>query len=238
MFKEILSDAAQKFGIAFTDRQLERFEIFYRLIVDWNTKINLTAITDEKDFVVKHVIDSLSVWDENKFADVKSLCDVGTGAGFPAIPLKIFKPNLNVTLIDSLTKRVEFLKKVTAALELDNVTCLHGRAEDLARDKNLREHFDLVTARAVARLNVLAEYCLPFAKIGGTFAAMKGKVFREEIDEAKTAIKILGGGNVTFTEKILPDLPDVRAVIYIDKKISTPKNFPRRAGTPSKNPLI
>ena len=238
MFKEILSDAAQKFGIALNDVQLEQFEIFYKLIVDWNTKINLTAITDEKDFVVKHVIDSLSVWDENKFADVKSLCDVGTGAGFPAIPLKIFKPNLNVTLIDSLTKRVEFLKKVTAALELDNVTCLHGRAEDLARDKNLREHFDLVTARAVARLNVLAEYCLPFAKIGGTFAAMKGKVFREEIDEAKTAIKILGGGNVTFTEKILPDLPDVRAVIYIDKKISTPKNFPRRAGTPSKNPLI
>ncbi len=237
MFREILNDAAQKFGVALTERQLEQFEIFYKLIVDWNAKINLTAIVDEKDFAVKHVIDSLSVWDENKFAAVKNLCDVGTGAGFPAVPLKIFKPHLEITLIDSLTKRVEFLKKVTAELELDAVTCLHGRAEDLAHDKNLREHFDLVTARAVARLNVLAEYCLPFTKIGGTFAAMKGKIFREEIDEAQKAIKILGGGNVTFTEKNLPDLPDVRAVIYVDKKKSTQKNFPRRAGTPSKNPL-
>ena len=237
MFREILNDVAQKFGLALTERQIEQFEIFYKLIVDWNKKINLTAIVDEKNFAVKHVIDSISVWDENKFAAVKNLCDVGTGAGFPAIPLKIFKPHLEITLIDSLTKRVDFLKKVTAALEFDDVTCLHGRAEDLAHDKNLREHFDLVTARAVARLNVLAEYCLPFTKIGGTFAAMKGKVFREEIDEAQKAIKILGGGNVTFTEKNLPDLPDVRAVIYVDKKKSTQKNFPRRAGTPSKNPL-
>lgn len=237
MFREILNDAAQKFGVALIERQLEQFEIFYKLIVDWNAKINLTAIVDEKDFAVKHVIDSLSVWDENKFAAVKNLCDVGTGAGFPAVPLKIFKPHLEITLIDSLTKRVEFLKKVTAELELDAVTCMHGRAEDLAHDKNLREHFDLVTARAVARLNVLAEYCLPFVKIGGTFAAMKGKIFREEIDEAQKAIKILGGGNVTSAEKNLPDLPDVRAVIYVDKKKSTQKNFPRRAGTPSKNPL-
>ncbi|MBQ6975711.1 MAG: 16S rRNA (guanine(527)-N(7))-methyltransferase RsmG, partial [Selenomonadaceae bacterium] len=186
---------------------------------------------------VKHVIDSLTVWDENKFADVKNFVDVGTGAGFPAIPLKIFKPNLEVTLIDSLNKRVEFLKKVVAELQLKNVTCLHGRAEDFAREKNLREKFDLVTSRAVARLNILAEYCLPFVKVGGTFAALKGKIFREEIAEAESAIKILGGGNVTFTEKILPNLPDVRAVIYVDKKISTPKKFPRKAGTPAKNPL-
>ena len=237
MFQEILCDAAQKFGVNFTERQLAQFEIFYNLIVDWNTKINLTAIVDEKDFAVKHVIDSLTVWDENKFADVKNFVDVGTGAGFPAIPLKIFKPNLEVTLIDSLNKRVEFLKKVVAELQLKNVTCLHGRAEDFAREKNLREKFDLVTSRAVARLNILAEYCLPFVKVGGTFAALKGKIFREEIAEAESAIKILGGGNVTFTEKILPNLPDVRAVIYVDKKISTPKKFPRKAGTPAKNPL-
>ena len=237
MFQEILCDAAQKFGVNFTERQLAQFEIFYNLIVDWNTKINLTAIVDAKDFAVKHVIDSLTVWDENKFADVKNFVDVGTGAGFPAIPLKIFKPNLEVTLIDSLNKRVEFLKKVVAELQLKNVTCLHGRAEDFAREKNLREKFDLVTSRAVARLNILAEYCLPFVKVGGTFAALKGKIFREEIAEAESAIKILGGGNVTFTEKILPNLPDVRAVIYVDKKISTPKKFPRKAGTPAKNPL-
>jgi len=237
MFQEILRDAAQKFGVNFTERQLAQFEIFYNLIVDWNTKINLTAITDAKDFAVKHVIDSLTVWDEEKFSNAKNLCDVGTGAGFPAIPLKIFKPNLEVTLIDSLNKRVEFLKKVVAELQLKNVTCLHGRAEDFAREKNLREKFDLVTARAVARLNVLAEYCLPFVKVGGKFAALKGKIFREEIAESENAIKILGGENINVAEKILPDLPDVRAVIYVDKKKSTPKKFPRKAGTPAKNPL-
>lgn len=237
MFRKILFEVTKNFGLELNDGQLEQFEIFYNLVVDWNTKINLTAIVDAKDFAVKHVIDSLTVWDENKFADVKNFVDVGTGAGFPAIPLKIFKPNLEVTLIDSLSKRVEFLKKVVAELKLDNVTCLHGRAEDLARDKNLREKFDLVTSRAVARLNILAEYCLPFVKVGGTFAALKGKIFREEIAEAEPAIKILGGDNITFTEKILPDLPDVRAVIYVDKKKSTPKKFPRKAGTPAKNPL-
>ena len=237
MFREILIDAAKKFGLTFNDRQLEQFEIFYRMVVDWNTKINLTTLVDEKDFAIKHVIDSLTVWDEKKFAHAKNFADVGTGAGFPAIPLKIFQPNLEVALIDSLNKRVEFLKKVVAELKLDGVEIFHGRAEDLAHEKILRERFDLVTARAVAKLNVLAEYCLPFVKVGGTFAALKGKIFREEIDESKSAIKILGGGNVTCVEKFLPDLPDARTIIYVDKKISTQKKFPRKAGTPTKNPL-
>ena len=237
MFRENLIDAANKFGVAFNERQLNQFEIFYNAVIDYNSKVNLTTITDEKDFAVKHVIDSLTVWDK-KFANVKNLCDVGTGAGFPAIPLKIFQPQLKVTLIDSLNKRVDFLKNVTAELKLDNVTCIHGRAEDLAHEKNLREKFDLVTARAVARLNALVEYCLPFVKIGGTFAALKGKVYRDELDESATAIKILGGGNVEVAEKILPDLPDIRAVIYVDKKFPTPENFPRKAGTPSKNPIL
>ena len=237
MFREILNDAAQKFGVTFNERQLNQFEIFYKAVVDCNEKINLTAIVGEKDFAVKHIIDSLTVWDE-KFSSAKNLCDVGTGAGFPAIPLKIFQPQIEITLIDSLAKRVDFLKKITAELQLDGVNCLHGRAEDFAREKNLRGKFDIVTARAVARLNVLAEYCLPFVKIGGTFTALKGKIFREEINKAERAIKILGGGNITVAEKILPDLPDIRAVIYVDKKIATPKNFPRRAGIPSKNPLI
>ena len=236
MFRENLIDAAKKFGVTFDERQLNQFEIFYNAVIDYNEKVNLTTITDEKNFAVKHVIDSLTVWNK-KFDAAKNLCDVGTGAGFPAIPLKIFRPQLKITLIDSLNKRVEFLKNVTTKLELDNVTCLHGRAEDLAHEKNLREKFDLVTARAVSRLNSLAEYCLPFVKIGGTFAALKGKVYRDELDEAVNAIKILGGGNVTVDEKTLPDLPDVRAVIYVDKKISTPKKFPRKAGIPAKNPI-
>ena len=233
MFKEILSQY-----INLRDKQLNQFQKFYEMVIDWNTKINLTAITDEKEFAIKHVVDSLTLWDEEKFANVKKILDVGTGAGFPAIPIKIFKPNVEIVLLDSLSKRVEFLKKVAAELNLENVTCIHGRAEDLARQNNFRESFDLVTARAVARLNIIAEYCLPFVKVGGTFAALKGRQFLEEAAEAEKAVKILGGGKIICAEKILPEISDARAVIYIDKKISTPKKFPRKAGTPAKNPLL
>ena len=224
--------------ISLTEKQLSQFQKFYELVIDWNTKINLTAITDEKEFAIKHVIDSLTLWDEEKFSSVKKVLDVGTGAGFPAIPIKIFKPNIEIFLLDSLAKRVEFLKTVVNKLNLDGVTCIHGRAEDLARQKNFRESFDLVTARAVARLNIISEYCLPFVKIGGTFAAMKGKNFSDEVAEAENAVKILGGGKIICVEKNLPEIPDARAVIYIDKKKSTPKNFPRKAGTPTKNPIV
>ena len=233
MFSEILSNYIQ-----LTEKQLVQFQKFYEMVIDWNTKINLTAITDEKEFAIKHVMDSLSLWDEEKFSDVKKILDVGTGAGFPAIPIKIFKPNVEIFLMDSLNKRVEFLKKVIAELNLENVTCIHGRAEDFARKKNFRESFDLVTVRAVARLNIISEYCLPFVKIGGTFAALKGKQFQDEVAEAANAVKILGGGKIICAEKHLPEIPDVRAVIYIDKKKTTPKNFPRKAGTPTKNPLM
>ena len=154
--------------------------------------------------------------------------DVGTGAGFPAVPLKIFRPQIKFCLIDSLNKRVEFLKKVVAELELDGVEIFHGRAEELSRQKIFREQFDAVTSRAVARLNVLAEYCLPFVKVGGIFVALKGKNFREELDEARAAIKILGGGEIFVHEKNLPTLNDSRAVIYVRKKFSTPEKFPRR----------
>ena len=233
MFRETLS----KYAAELTAEQLDKFEIFYNMVVEWNEKINLTAITEEKDFAIKHVIDSLTLWDEKKFADVKNFIDVGTGAGFPAVPIKIFKPNLEVVLLDSLAKRVEFLKKVCAELNLEKIIFLHGRAEDFAKQKNFREQFDLVTARAVARLNVISEYCLPFAKIGGTFAAMKGKNFSEEFSEAKSAVKILGGGEINFVEKNLPEISDKRAIIYIKKVRPTPKKFPRKAGTPVKSPL-
>jgi len=238
MFREILSESAKKFSVELSEIQLEQFEIFYKLVVQWNEKINLTAITDEKDFAVKHIIDSLSLWNAEIFSDTKKVIDIGTGAGFPGVPLKIFKPELEIVLLDSLSKRIDFLKKVVTELNLKNVTCIHGRAEDFARQKNFREQFDLATTRAVARLNIIAEYCLPFVKVGGIFVALKGKQFAEEISEAKSAVKILGGGEITFAEKILPELPDKRAVIYIDKKKSTPKKFPRKAGTPSKSPLM
>ena len=225
-------------NLGLDEKQLEQFKIFYKRVIEWNKKINLTAITDEKEFAIKHIIDSLSVWDEKIFHNTKKIIDVGTGAGFPGIPLKIFKPELEIVLLDSLSKRIEFLKKVVAELNLQGVICLHGRAEDIARQENFRESFDLATSRAVARLNTLSEYCLPFVRVGGKFAAMKGRKFQEEISEAEKAVKILGGGKINFAEKKLPNLSDVRAVIYIDKIKSTPKNFPRKAGTPAKNPLL
>lgn len=218
--------ALENFGL--DAAQIERCEKFYRLVVEQNRVMNLTAITEPQEFAIKHIIDSLSAWDDKILQGVETLADIGTGAGFPAIPLKIFKPHLKLCLIDSLAKRTEFLKKVVATLELDGVEIFHGRAEELARQKIFREQFDVVTSRAVARLNILAEYCLPFAKVGGKFVALKGKNFREELDEARAAIKILGGGEISIREIKLPTLDESRAVIYIDKKFSTPEKYPRR----------
>jgi len=218
--------ALENFGL--DAAQIERCEKFYRLVVEQNRVMNLTAITEPQEFAIKHIIDSLSAWDDKILQGVETLADIGTGAGFPAIPLKIFKPHLKLCLIDSLAKRTEFLKKVVATLELDDVEIFHGRAEELARQKIFREQFDVVTSRAVARLDILAEYCLPFAKVGGKFVALKGKNFREELDEARAAIKILGGGKISIREIKLPALDESRAVIYIDKKFSTLEKYPRR----------
>ncbi len=222
MFREPLAT----FGLG--SAQIELCEKFYRLVVEQNRVMNLTTLTEPQDFAVKHIIDSLSAWDESLLADARRIADIGTGAGFPAIPLKIFRPQIRFTLIDSLNKRVEFLRRVVVALELDGVEVIHGRAEDLAKQKAFREQFDAVTARAVARLNVLAEYCLPFVRVGGKFIALKGKAYREELDEARATIKILGGGKVIVREVTLPDLDDSRAVLYVDKFKSTPNKFPRR----------
>ncbi len=228
--------ALENFGL--DAAQIERCEKFYRLVVEQNRVMNLTTITEPQEFAIKHIIDSLSAWDDKILQGVETLADIGTGAGFPAIPLKIFKPHLKLCLIDSLAKRMDFLKKVVAELQLNGVEIFHGRAEELARQKIFREKFDVVTSRAVARLNILAEYCLPFVKVGGKFVALKGKNFREELDEARAAIKILGGGEILIREIKLPALDESRAVIYIDKKISTPEKYPRRTGLPSKNPII
>ena len=223
----------ERFGL--DEAQIDLCEKFYRLVLEQNRVMNLTTITEPYEFAVKHIIDSLSAWDEKIFSNVERIADIGTGAGFPAIPLKIFRPQIKFCLIDSLNKRVEFLKRVVAELELDDVEIFHGRAEELARQKIFREQFDVVTSRAVARLNILAEYCLPFAKVGGKFVALKGKNFREELDEARAAIKILGGGKIIIREIKLPTLDDSRAVIYIDKKKSTPEKFPRRESLIRKN---
>ncbi|MBR3499582.1 MAG: 16S rRNA (guanine(527)-N(7))-methyltransferase RsmG [Selenomonadaceae bacterium] len=222
-----------KFGLS--EEQVDLCEKFYRLVTEQNRVMNLTTITEPHEFAVKHIIDSLSAWDEKFFRGVERVADIGTGAGFPAIPLKIFRPQLKFCLIDSLNKRVEFLRRVVAELELDGVEIFHGRAEELARQKIFREQFDAVTSRAVARLNFLAEYCLPFVKVGGVFVALKGKNFREELDEARAAIKILGGGEISVRDIKLPTLDDSRAVIYVSKKKSTPEKFPRRESLIRKN---
>lgn len=210
-------------------QQLEAFATFYRLVVEQNRLMNLTTITEPREFAIKHVMDSLAAWDSELLSGVERVADVGTGAGFPAIPLKIIRPQLQFTLIDSLNKRVEFLRRVVTELELSGVEVIHGRAEELARQRGFRERFDAVTARAVARLNVLAEYCLPFAKVGGLFVALKGRAFREELDEARAAINVLGGGKIIVREVTLPTTPsEARAVLYVTKARPTPNKFPRR----------
>mgnify|MGYP002626236688 CR=1 FL=1 len=237
-FKENLSDAAQKYGIKLSEYQLLQFDKYFKLLLEWNEKINLTAITDPKEVAIKHMIDSISCWDDKLFDENITVIDVGTGAGFPGLPLKIYKPDIKLTLLDSLNKRVNFLNVVSNELGLTNVKCIHGRAEEAGRNKELREKFDFVVSRAVARFPVLAEYCLPFVKKGGVFAALKGMKYAQEAEAGKRAIEILGGGIPRCVEVKLPDIDDRRAVIYITKKKTTPNTYPRKAGTPDKNPLL
>ena len=236
-FREALEKAAVEYGLSLSAVQLEQFDTYYKLLIEWNQKMNLTAITAPDEAAVKHMIDSLTCYDAGRFSPEITVIDVGTGAGFPGLPLKIFEPTIRLTLLDSLNKRVKFLETVVTELGLKDVTCIHGRAEESARDKKLREHFDAAVSRAVAQLPVLLEYTLPFVKKGGFVAALKGLKYQEEAAAATKAIEILGGGNVTIEPKILPGLADKRACIYIEKIKETPKQYPRKAGTPEKNPL-
>lgn len=236
-FRDYLGEAAEAYGLCLTERMTEQFELYYELLLEWNEKINLTAITEPKEVAIKHMIDSLSCLNEKVFPIGASVIDVGTGAGFPGIPLKIFRPDLKLTLLDSLNKRIKFLQEVVERLELHEVECIHARAEEGARNKALREKFDVAVSRAVARLQVLAEYCIPFVKIGGSFVALKGMKYAEEAKDGKNAVKVLGGAPCRAVPVHLPSLEDKRAVLYIEKVRATPKAYPRKAGTPDKNPL-
>ena len=236
-FKGYLKEAAESYGINLTDRMLQQFAMYYELLIEWNEKINLTAITAPQEVAVKHMIDSLSCLDEQAFPQGAAVIDVGTGAGFPGIPLKIFRPDIKLVLLDSLNKRIKFLQAVVEKLELSDVECIHARAEEGARTKKLREGFDTAVSRAVARLPVLAEYCMPFVKNGGYFVALKGMKYAEEADDATRAIKMLGGKECRCVPIKLPYIEDKRAVMYMQKVMPTPKTYPRKAGTPDKNPL-
>lgn len=237
MFREEMEKASEDYGIHLTSHQKGQFGMYYRLLMEWNQKMNLTAITDPREVAVKHMVDSMSSLDEKSFPENCSVIDVGTGAGFPGIPLKIIRPDIKLTLLDSLNKRVSFLKAIVDTLKLENVECLHGRAEETARNEVYREHFDVAVSRAVARLSILSEYCLPFVKVGGTFIAMKGMKYKEEMNEAQRAVKVLGGGNMKACPVKLPGIDDKRAVIYITKCSVTPKAYPRKAGTPERSPI-
>ncbi len=235
MFIDELTSAARAFGITLNRRQAGQCDRFYRLVVDWNQRMNLTAITAPKDFAIKHIIDSLTILRAEPTLDGLRVIDVGTGAGFPGLPLKIFCPSIGLTLLDSLSKRINFLERAVAALELKGVECIHARAE-IAAQSEYREAFDVVVARAVARLNVLTEYCLPFAKVGGKFVALKGSNIAEELDEARAAIKILGGRALEPINVTLPN-GDPRSIVVIEKQTPTPAHFPRRSGIPERKPL-
>lgn len=237
MFAEFLQKAAQEYGLALTEQQLEAFTIYYQLLLEWNERINLTAIIDPKEVAVKHMVDSLSCYDAKFIPAGARIIDVGTGAGFPGIPLKVFQPDLKLTLLDSLNKRLNFLKAVTDAIAFKNVELVHARAEEGGRRKDLRENYQVALSRAVARLNILCELCLPFVAVGGYFIALKGAQYEQEMSEAKTALAALGGEIVKVAPIKLPFIDDSRAVIYIKKVRPTPNIYPRRPGTPEKKPL-
>ena len=229
---------ASQFGISLTEQQTDQFVTYYEMLVEKNKVMNLTAITEEDAVITKHFCDSLSL--VKGFSEIEktvSLIDVGTGAGFPGIPLKIAFPHLKVTLLDSLNKRVRFLEEVCECLGLENVTCVHARAEDGGRNKDYREKFDLCVSRAVANLSSLSEYCMPFVKVGGYFVPYKSGDIEEELAQAKKAVAILGGEIENVTGFELPGGEGSRSLIKIKKMKPISAKYPRKAGLPGKEPL-
>ncbi|EGL83645.1 Ribosomal RNA small subunit methyltransferase G [Caldalkalibacillus thermarum TA2.A1] len=224
-------------GITLSPAQLDQFEQYYRLLADWNQKMNLTALTEREEVYLKHFYDSLTVAFYYNFREPVNLVDVGAGAGFPSLPLKICFPHVQVTIVDSLKKRITFLEHLVQALNLDHVRLYHDRAEHFGQLPEHREQYDLVLARAVARLNVLSELCLPLAKVKGTFIAMKGAKGKEELQEAQGAIPKLGGEIKDLHQLYLPGDEGERQLIILHKVRPTPGKYPRQPGLPAKKPL-
>ena len=237
-FEKLMRQGSERMGVSLTDVQLEQFYRYFVMLVETNKVMNLTAITEMEDVVAKHFLDSLALIKvgENLNREI-SLIDVGTGAGFPGIPLKIAFPDLQVTLLDSLNKRVKFLNEVIEKLDLKNIQAVHGRAEEFNKIDENRENYDIIVSRAVAKLNVLLEYMLPFVKLNGKCICMKSADIDEELKEAKNAIKILGGEIEKIDEIILKNTDIKRKIIVIKKVNKTPSKYPRKAGTPAKEPI-
>ncbi len=230
----LLKNLANEMNINLTDKMIEQFFTYKKMLLEWNEKINLTAITDEKEIIIKHFIDSLTI--EKYIPQNAKIIDVGTGAGFPGIPIKIVRSDVEVVLLDSLNKRINFLNEVIRECDLNNISTIHGRAEDVAHNLQYREKFDIATARAVANISTLSELCTPFLKISGEFVCMKADA-TEEMKNAKTALKILGMKEIKIDNIVLPEINAERTIIIYEKEKQTPKIYPRKAGTPSKTPL-
>lgn len=227
----------EELQISLSEKQLLQFMTYYEMLVEWNQVMNLTAITDFDEVMKKHFIDSISLIKAYDVSSSVSVIDIGTGAGFPGIPLKIAFPNLKITLLDSLNKRVNFLQAVIDELGLHDIEAIHGRAEDFAKKGKLREQYDLCVSRAVANLSTLSEYCLPYIKVGGKFISYKSEKITEESEDAKNAISILGGKIENQIEFVIPNSDIYRNLFVIKKCKETPNKYPRKAGLPAKEPL-
>lgn len=235
-FKNLLIEGSKEFSVELCGNKTDKFLKYMEMLKDWNTKINLTAITEDEEIIIKHFIDSISVIPFIESTDSK-IIDIGTGAGFPGIPIKIVLQNTKVTLLDSLNKRINYLNDVIQKLNLVDIESIHGRAEEYGVKKEFREKFDIAIARAVASLPTLLEYCLPFVKVGGVFIAMKGTC-DEEIESSKKALETLGGKIEDIKKFNLPSTDINRNIIIVRKFRQTPIKFPRKSGKPSKEPLI
>ncbi|MBP1890799.1 16S rRNA (guanine527-N7)-methyltransferase [Clostridium moniliforme] len=236
-FYSLMKTAADEVNIEFNEDIYNKFIKYMRLVQEWNEKINLTAIIEDEEFVKKHFIDCIKAFKSDELKNAKTVIDVGTGAGFPGLPIAILREDIQVTLLDSLNKRINFLNIVIRELGLKNVKTIHSRAEDGARNKELREKFDIATSRAVANMAVLSEFCLPYVKVSGYFVALKGPAIEEELENSKKALEVLGG-NLLRVDKTLIEDTDLNHNIVIVKKIkSCPKTYPRKAGTVTKKPI-
>lgn len=234
-FKAELKEEAMQFGIELSEKEQNNFYNYMKLLLDWNQKINLTAITEPKEVITKHFVDSLSI--VRHINENDKILDIGTGAGFPGIPLKIVLEKNEIILLDSLNKRINFLSEVIKKLDLKNIKAIHGRAEEFNKINGNRESYDIVVSRAVAKLNVLLEYMLPFVKLNGRCICMKSADIDEELKEAKNAIKILGGEIEKIDEITLKNTDIKRKIIVIKKINKTPNKYPRKAGIPTKEPI-
>lgn len=233
----ILRDGCEFFQVPLDQEKEKKFERYYELLVKWNEVMNLTAITEREEVMQKHFVDSLALAKAVDMSGCETLIDVGTGAGFPGLPLKIVFPRLKVVLLDSLNKRIRFLNEVIEELGLENVETIHGRAEDMAKQKEYRENFDLCVSRAVANLSSLSEYCIPYVKQGGMFVSYKSGTAEEEAEQAKKAIYLLGGETKKIEKFQLPGSDIQRSLIVVEKVRTTPKKYPRKSGIPGKEPL-